>query len=164
MTKAALILLLALAALVTTAHEAAADKTGACRFTGTVKVDGANVPDGTVIKAFVGDDVYTTTTPTGYGPSTYSVEVRPPGGEGYPEKTGVRFTIDGCPADQTGSFQDGENIRWDLTAACPPTTPTPDDSGSSPDASLLALIAVIFIAQLSAVGGVAYLAVTGWAR
>jgi hypothetical protein len=163
MPKAALILLLALAALVTIANEAAADNTGACRFTGTVKLDGANVPDGTVIKAFIGDDVYTTTTPTGYGPSTYSVEVRPPDGEGYAEGTQVRFTIDGYAADQTGSFQGGENIRWDLTAKRPPASPTPASS-SSPGASLVALIAVVFITQVSAVGGVAYIAVTDWAR
>jgi len=164
MPKAALILLLALAALVSIGNEAAAEETGVCRFTGTVKLGGADVPDGTVVRAIVGDDVYTTTTPTGYGPSTYSIEVRPVGGAGYPEKTEVRFTIDGHAADQMGSFQDGENIRWDLTAARPPTTPAPDGSGSSPGASLVALIVVTFIAQLSAVGGVAYLAVTGWSR
>ena len=163
MPKAALILLLALVALVTITGEAAADKTGACRFTGTVKLDGADVPDGTVITALVGDDVYTTTTPTGYGPSTYSVEVRPPDGEGYTEGTRVRFTIDGYAADQVGSFQDGENIRWDLTGVRTAAPPTPT-SDSSPGTSLVALIAVVFIAQVSAFGGVAYIAVSEWTR
>jgi len=163
MRKAALILLLALAALVVITNEAAADKTGACRFTGTVKLDGADVPDGTIVQALVGDDVYTTTTPTGYGPSTYSVEVRPTDGESYAEGTQVRFTIDRYAADQVGSFQDGENIRWDLTATRP-AVPLTSASDSSPGASLVALIVVVFIAQVSTFGGVAYIAVTDWPR
>jgi len=162
MLKAAVILLLALAALVTIGNEAVAQRSGACRFTGTVRLDGAEVPDGTVVQAIVGGDVFTTATPTGYAPSTYSIEVVPPEGKSYDDGTEVRFRVNGCTADQVGYYGDGENIRWDLTASCPsrPLTPT---SGTSPGASLVALIAVVFVAQLSAFGGVAYIAVTDWA-
>ena len=165
MLKAALLLLIALAALATVAGEAAADGEP-CRFTGTVQMDGADVPDGAVVTAVIGGAEYTTTTPTGYGPSTYSVEIQPPDGVRYDDGAQVTFTIDGSPADQTGSFRAGDNIRWDLTGTRiwvpQPEQPPPAADPSSTSTLLIALLALTCVAQVSVVGGVAYITIADW--
>ena len=163
--KAAVPLLIALAALVTVAGEATADGEP-CRFTGTVQLDGADVPDGTIVAAVVEGAEYSTTTPTGYGPSTYSVEIQPPDGVRYDDGTQLTFTIDGSPADQTGSFRAGDNIRWDLTGTRiwvpQPEQPPPAADQSSTSALLIALLALTCVAQVSVVGGVAYITIADW--
>ncbi|MFC1848488.1 hypothetical protein ACFLXV_04185, partial [Chloroflexota bacterium] len=87
MVKAGVMLLTAVAALLVLPCAASADETAACSFAGTVTLDGADVPDGTVVKALIGDDEFTTTTPTGYGSSTYSITIQSPEGTTYPEGT-----------------------------------------------------------------------------
>jgi hypothetical protein len=93
MAKARVLVLMVAAALLIFPCTASADDQPVCRFSGIVTVDGANVPDGTVITVIVEDDEYTTTTPTGYGPSTYSIAIYPPDGTSYPDGTAVSFKI-----------------------------------------------------------------------
>ena len=89
-----------------------------CRFHGTVRLNGANVPDGTVITVMVADDGYTTTTPAvAYGPSTYAIKIVPAAGAAYAEGTPVTFMIHSCAADQTASWEKGGNIELNLTAS-----------------------------------------------
>ncbi|MGB2885401.1 MAG: hypothetical protein WBC47_07445 [Dehalococcoidia bacterium] len=86
-----------------------------CRFHGTVKLNGANVADGTIIKAIIDGDEYTTTTPAVYGPSTYALKIVP--AVGYAEGTAITFMIGAYTATQTGSWETGGNIELDLTAS-----------------------------------------------
>jgi len=114
MRKITLLLLVVLAAVVSAGDESAAEETAACRFTGTVTLNGGNMPDGTIVKTIIGDDECTTVTPTGYGPSTYSVKILPPDGTTYADGTQVLLTVDGYPTDPAGVFRAGENMRWNL--------------------------------------------------
>jgi len=86
-----------------------------CRFHGTVKLNGANVADGTIIKAIIDGDEYTTTTPAVYGPSTYALKIVP--AVGYAEGTAITFMIGAYTATQTGSWETGGNIELNLTAS-----------------------------------------------
>ncbi len=88
-----------------------------CRFRGSVQLDGADVPDDTVITIIVEGDEHETTTPAVYGPSTYAHKVMPTAGKVYTNGTAVTFKIDGNLADQTGSWETGGNIKIDLTAS-----------------------------------------------
>jgi hypothetical protein len=90
-----------------------------CRFRGSVQLDGADVPDGTVLTIIVEGDEYETTTPSVYGPSTYAQKIIPKAGKVYTNGTAVTFKIDGHLADQTGSWETGGNIKIDLTASSP---------------------------------------------
>lgn len=146
-------------ALLVLSGTAAADSTGTCRFTGTARLDNAKVPDGTIVAAIIGDRVYATVTPTGYGDSTYSIEVQPRDGEHYPEGTEVVFQVGGCKADQTGFVKAGENTRLDLTAR----SATTSSSGSS-SAWVIAGLVLACLLELVVVGGVVYLTVSDWSR
>ncbi|MEE8372449.1 MAG: leucine-rich repeat domain-containing protein [Dehalococcoidia bacterium] len=95
-----------------------------CRFHGIPRLDGASVPDGTAVSATIAGDTFTTTTPSAYGPSTYSLTIAALPGTLYAEGATVIFTIDGIVADQTGTWQSGGNIELNLTASSGPT-PTP---------------------------------------
>lgn len=91
-----------------------------CRFRGTVRVNGAAVPDGTVVRAIVEGDTYTTTTPAaGYGASSYSILIPQPLGLIYHGKK-VTFIIGNLTAAETGSWAKGENILLNLTATRTP--------------------------------------------
>lgn len=92
-------------------------------FYGTVKVDGENVPDGTLVDGLIGDGnvAGSTTTFTFEGDSVYVLLV-----EGHDEETPgprkggvegdtVRFTVDGKPADQTGTWSSGASVELNLT-------------------------------------------------
>lgn len=166
MAKARVLVLMVAAALLIFPCIASAEDQPICRFTGTVTLDGANVPDGTVITAIVEDDEYTTTTPTGYGPSTYSIAIYPPEGTSYSDGTAVFFKIDGHAADQTGILQNGQNIRRDLTASAGSTPiPTPPSgSATSSNAWLIVGLVAASIVEVLLVGGVARIAVSDWNR
>ena len=166
MNKVRVFVLMVAAALLILPCTASADDPLICRFTGTVTLDGANVPDGTVITAIVEDDEYTTATPTGYGPSTYSITIYPPDGTSYPDGTAVSFRIDGHAADQTGILQNGQNIRRDLTASAGSTPiPTPPSgSATSSNAWLIVGLVAASIAEVLLVVGVARIAVSDWNR
>ncbi len=97
MTKMRLLALLAVVALVLFPAIAIAQAPELpCRFYGTVQVNGADVPDGTVIQALIdGNVTATTTTPAaGYGASSYALIITQPEGVDYTGKT-VSFTIGG---------------------------------------------------------------------
>lgn len=97
-----------------------------CRFYGTLLLDGNALPDGSVATATISGVTYETTTPSAYGPSTYSLTIAALPGTLYAEGATVIFTIDGIVADQTGTWQSGGNIEVNLTASSGPTpTPTP---------------------------------------
>jgi hypothetical protein len=145
---------------------ASAEDQSVCRFSGIATLDGANVPDGTVITAIIGNDEYWTTTPTGYGSSTYSIAIQPPDGKSYPDGTAVSFRIDGHAADQTATLQNGQNIRCDLTASTGSTsTPTPPSgSATSSNAWLIVGLVATSIVEVLLVGGVARIVVSDWNR
>ena len=95
-----------------------------CSFYGLVQVNGSNVANGTVIQANVKGDIYTTTTPSQYGPSTYLINISPNDCAGYNPGTLVNFMIGNLSALQTGSWEVLGNILLDLTAQSITPTPT----------------------------------------
>ena len=112
----AALLLIGLALLLFTAT-AGADGPAGCSFSGAVKLDGAEVADGTLITAVIEGIEYHTHTSTGYGYSTYSITVQPPEANTYPDGTKVVFKVNGHPTDQTATFQAGASTRLDLNAS-----------------------------------------------
>ena len=106
-----------------------------CRFHGTVEVNGAPVPDGTAIRAVILGDVYTATTPSVYGPSTYMVQAAPEAGTYYLPGTQVSFAIDGRTAPQKSTWTDGGNKEVNLTGYAPPTPPPPPEPTPRPSYS-----------------------------
>ena len=121
MTKVRLLALLAVVALVL--FPALAFAQGApqlpCAFHGTVQVSGANVADGTVITATIGNETYTTTT----SDSTYRVVITQPEGKSYDGLTAT-FKIGSDTAKETGTWQMGGNVALNLTKGTPQVTPT----------------------------------------
>ena len=143
---------------------ASANETYICRFTGTVKIDGADAPDGTIITAIVGDDEYSTVTPTGYGTSTYSVTIQTNSGISYPDGTEVHFRVANCPALQTAIIESGKNLRLDLTSSKSSdciSNAQPQTSASKNTFVIVGLV-FAFIAEVSLVGCVAYIAINDW--
>ena len=93
-------------------------------FYGTVKIDGANVPNGTIISARIGGVEYENTTVLLHdGDTVYSLDV--PGDD--PETAGVveggvqgetiTFFIGSIQANETATWQYGTNIPLNLTAS-----------------------------------------------
>jgi hypothetical protein len=121
MTKVRLLALLAVVALVL--FPAIAFAQGApqlpCAFHGTVQVSGANVADGTVITATIGNETYTTTTSN----STYRVVIAQPEGKSYDGLTAT-FKIGIDTAKETGTWQMGGNVALNLTKGTPQVTPS----------------------------------------
>ena len=124
---------------------AAADGSGSCTFSGTVRLDSAEVSDGTLVTAIIAGDEYHTHTSTGYGYSTYSLTIRAPEGKSYPDGTKVTFEVNGHRTGQTATFKTGANVRLDLAAS---TT-------STLSLSRVAIISVLLLALLAA-GAAAY--------
>jgi hypothetical protein len=90
-------------------------------FYGTVKEDGANVPVGTTVSAWINGVKYAETTVSLYaGATVYSLDVpgdvsETPGIEGGVSGDTVVFHIGDHLADQTGSWQSGTSVGLDLT-------------------------------------------------
>ena len=166
--KAGVLLFIAVATLIAFTCVAYGDDSVTCRFTGNVTIDDAGVPVGTVIKAIIGSEEYVTITPEGWGPSTYSIAIHPPEGIEYSDGTDVSFTIDGIPADQTGTVQLGKNIRRDLTAsslnAPPPSSGLPISPVSAASTSVWLIVGLVFscIVEVSLVAGVASIFIRYW--
>ena len=135
---------------------ALSDSMSSCSFAGFVKLNGVDVPDGTVITATVEGDEYTTTTPTGYGASTYAILIQTPSGKYYYEGTQVSFKIDNFATDQSGTWEPGHNIRLDLTAS------TPGIPAASPNTWLIFALVIACIAEVSVVGSVVYITMRHW--
>jgi len=106
-------------------------------FYGTVKVNGENVADGTVIKALINGQVFGTGyTQTYQGDSVYSLDV--PGDdssstalEGGKHGDVIQFEIAGVLAVETGTWTSATNVNVNLTTSVtallntPQATPTP---------------------------------------
>jgi hypothetical protein len=106
-------------------------------FYGTVKFNNANVPDGTVIQALAGGQVYAEGFSQTYqGNSVYALDV--PGDntdtaaqDGAQEGDTIQFKIGGVVADQTAVWHTGTNVNLNLTASStvpiitPQATPSP---------------------------------------
>ena len=97
-------------------------------FYGTVKVDGENVPDGTIVSTWINGVKYAEATVSLYaGDTLYSLNVpgddpATPDIEGGVEGDTVVFYIGGLVADQTGTWHSSTNVDLNLTAGAP--TPT----------------------------------------
>jgi len=145
-----LLLLVALLLVLFTATAKANGPAG-CSFSGTVKLDGADVAGGTLVTATIQGDEYHTHTPPGLGSSSYAITIQAPEGKKYPDGTVVTFKVNDRTADQTGIFQAGSSLRLDLTAS---SGAVPSDTPASAPGKMLLIVAVI-IALLVA-GGVTY--------
>ena len=157
-TRTITVVLLTSAALLLFTVTASSDSAPACYFAGTIKLDGINVTDGTIITATIEGVEYATTTPTGYGTSTYALAIQPEAGTYYTDGTVVSFKINAYAADQTGTWQAGQNIRLDLTAS---TTASP---ASSTNIWLIVGLIVACVVEISVLGAVAYIVVRRWNR
>ncbi len=100
-----------------------------CRFYGTVRLDSELAPDSIVITAVIERDThiytYSTTTPSIYGNSTYSLTISPPDGVFYSDGTGVSFIIGNDDAIETGTWEDGGNIELNINTSTS-ATPKPE--------------------------------------
>lgn len=124
MAKLRAAVLLAVVALLLFPAMALAQPDFPVRYYGEVEVDGADVADGTVITATVEGESYTTTTPAGYGDSTYAIKLVPPEGTKFTEGATITFMIGDQPAEQTGTWTPGANTELDLSAGEVAPTPT----------------------------------------
>lgn len=148
---------LAAAAWVLAVPGGAAAQEVPCRFYGTVQVDGAYVPDGTVITAQIeGAGLWATETFTYQGESVYRLDV-PPDNSQTPSKDGgidgdsvtfsIRFGGSNLPATLASTWHEAAAQQVNLQAAptgtstpgptpAAPATPTPDEetSGLAPGA------------------------------
>ena len=90
-------------------------------FYGKVKVDGENVPDGTVVEAWINGKVYTEAkTQTYQGDSVYAMDVTGDDAstndiEGGIEGDQIEFKVAGQTAGQTGEWHSGTNTNLDLS-------------------------------------------------
>ncbi len=92
-------------------------------FYGTVKVNDADVPDGTIVKALINGKVFAQgKTQTYQGSSVYSLDV--PGDdpdtaaiEGGIDDDKVSFTVGGTIVNQTGTWKGGTNVNINLSAS-----------------------------------------------
>jgi hypothetical protein len=114
MTKLRILALLAVVALVLFPAIAVAQNPPPlpCRFHGTVLVNGADAPVGTVIQALIDGNVTKEYTLT--APGTYALIIEEPEVGAYTNKT-VSFTVAGSAVTQTGTFESGSNFTVDLT-------------------------------------------------
>jgi hypothetical protein len=103
-------------------------------FYGTVKVNAANIPDGTPVTASINGTVYASSQSLTYqGNSVYSLDIpgddsTTPAVEGGREGDTIVFTIGGTQADQTGGWKGGTNVNLDLTASTTATLVPPQDT------------------------------------
>ncbi len=103
-------------------------------FYGTVQVNGANVPEGTVIQALIGGQVYADGVSQTYqGSSVYALDVRGDNTDtavqdGGREGDVVQIAVGGALATQSGTWHSGSNVQLDVTVAVsgePVWTPVP---------------------------------------
>lgn len=102
-------------------------------FYGTVRVNAANVPDGTQVQALIGGQVVAAGVMQTYqGDSVYVLDV-PGDNPDTPAQDGgrsgdvIQFKIGGALSDQSGEWRSGTNVNLNLTAAsaAPVNTPAP---------------------------------------
>jgi hypothetical protein len=108
-------------------------------FYGTVKVDGENVPDGTIASTWINGVKYAEATVSLYAGNTiYDLNVpgddpATPDIEGGVEGDTVVFYIGGLVADQTGTWHSGTNVELNLTAGAPALTSITIVKETNPD-------------------------------
>src|SRR3990172_6646184 len=95
------------------------------RFYGTAKKDGAPVPAGTVVSAWIDNEKVGETTSTGT-PSLgfYRLDVEQPAGKSFAGKT-VVFKVADLTVLKAAAWEQGGLSNIDLEAVTPPPTPTP---------------------------------------
>jgi hypothetical protein len=89
-----------------------------CRFHGTVTLNGAAAPSGTVITAIIEGYGYTTTVQATVGSSTYSITIPKAQGVTY-EAMAVTFRVGTAAAIQTSAWTMGGNVLVNLIASTP---------------------------------------------
>lgn len=114
---------------------------------GSVRVNNANVPDGTLVEAVIANRVVAYgNTQTYQGGSVYSLDV--PGDdpgtaalEGGKEGDTIQIKVGGLLADQTGTWHSGTNVRLDITVTTS-ATPIPPLATSTATPSLTPFVIV----------------------
>jgi len=86
-----------------------------CRFHGTVTLNGAAAPSGTVITVIIEGYGYTATVQMAAGSSTYSITIPKATGVSYEGKA-VTFRVGSAAAVQVSAWSMGGNVLVDLTA------------------------------------------------
>ena len=140
-TKLGAIIWLAAVVLALVVPAEAAAQEVPCRFYGTVQVDGAYVPDGTVIIAHIeGAGQWTTESFTYEGASVYRLDI-PPDDPATPQEDGgvdgdsvnfwIRFAASDLPATIASTWQEAAALEVNLEATStgtptPSPTPTPE--------------------------------------
>lgn len=105
-------------------------------FYGTVMVNNAKVPDGTVIQALVAGQMYAEGFSQTYqGNSVYALDVRGDDSEtaaqdGGREGDAIQFKIGGVLANQTAVWHTGTNVNLNLTASSSGSISTPQATPS----------------------------------
>ncbi len=89
-----------------------------CRFHGTVTLNGAAAPGGTVITVVIEGYGYTTTVLAAAGSSTYSITIPMAQGVNYTNKP-VSFRVGSATAIQTSAWTMGGNELVNLIASTP---------------------------------------------
>jgi hypothetical protein len=85
-----------------------------------VQLNGASVPNGTIVTAIIEGYGYNTVTPAeGYGASTFRIVIPKAQGADYANKI-VSFRINGYTASQTVVWTTGGNVLVNLTATSTP--------------------------------------------
>ena len=118
-------------------------------FYGTVKVNGANIPDGTIIKALINGQVYAQTQSLTYqGDSFYSLDVQGDDLtttiiEGGKEGDTVNFVIgEDDSAGQTGIWKSGTIVKLNLSATSNATVAAPQETPTSTPTQATKVIAL----------------------
>ena len=136
-TKLGAIIWLAAVVLALVVPAEAAAQEVPCRFYGTVQVDGAYVPDGTLIIAHIEDaGQWTTESFTYEGASVYRLDI-PPDDPATPQEDGgvdgdsvnfwIRFAASDLPATIASTWQEAAALEVNLEATST-VTPTPAPS------------------------------------
>ena len=89
-----------------------------CRFHGTVTLNGAAAPSGTIVTVIIEGYGYPTTVQTSGGSSTYSITIPKAQGITYEGKA-VTFRVGSATAIQTSAWAMGDNILVNLIASTP---------------------------------------------
>jgi hypothetical protein len=123
-------------------------------FYGIVKVNNANVPDGTVVQALIGGKIFAEGLTQAYeGDTYYSLDV-PSDETGTSRQEGgrdgdtIHFQIGGLLAEQTGTWRSGINVKLDLSASSPATLiPSQDTPTPIPSQTTIILVATLIPLQ-----------------
>jgi hypothetical protein len=122
-------------------------------FYGTVKVNSKNVPDGTLVQALIGGQVYAKGfTQTYQGNSVFALDV--PGDDtdttaldGGRDGDIVQFKVGGAAADQTAVWRVGTNVALNLTVS----SSKPIEAPRVPPSPIPTQTAIVLVQQPSAI-------------